>query len=133
MGRGVPLTHQFGFEVGVTGELDAFDLRGRRVENARFGQFNIAHHIWVDGDGVVRYMVRPGEDPLERCGLYVGGVGVASDRAHPDVLLLFLNAACAAGSPIAPTDRSCRLSTRAAHIRGQGHEGDSLRCTHDVG
>ena len=27
-----------------------FDLRGQRVENARFGQFNIAHHIWVDGE-----------------------------------------------------------------------------------
>jgi hypothetical protein len=55
-----PLHHKRGFEVGGTGDLDAFDLRGRRVENARFGQFNIAHHIWVDGKGVVRYMVPSG-------------------------------------------------------------------------
>jgi hypothetical protein len=47
-------------QVGANGGLDVCDLRGRRVDGARFGQFNIAHHIWVDGKGTVRYMVRPG-------------------------------------------------------------------------
>ena len=32
-------------------DLDAFDLRGRRLRTAKFGNFSWALHIWVDGNG----------------------------------------------------------------------------------
>jgi hypothetical protein len=35
--------------------LDAFALRGRRVEAVRFGQFSWQLHIWVDATGKQRH------------------------------------------------------------------------------
>jgi hypothetical protein len=36
-------------------DLDAHDLRGRRIVDARFGQGRHQHLIWVDQAGTVRY------------------------------------------------------------------------------
>lgn len=36
-------------------DVDAFELRGRRVEDLRFGQFSHQLHIWVDGSGRKRH------------------------------------------------------------------------------
>jgi hypothetical protein len=35
--------------------LDAVELRGRLLLDARFAQGRVRHFLWVDGDGVVRY------------------------------------------------------------------------------
>jgi len=48
-------------------DLDAFELRGRRVEDATFKQFDSGLHIWVDGHGVQQHPKtttrRPGTAP----------------------------------------------------------------------
>lgn len=36
-------------------DLDAYELRGRRVKDIRFGQFSHQLHIWVDGRGIRRH------------------------------------------------------------------------------
>jgi hypothetical protein len=41
-------------------DLDAFELRGRRVADAKFGQGKHQHFIWVDGNGAVRYGMQTG-------------------------------------------------------------------------
>jgi len=41
-----------------TSNLDACELRGRRVEGVRFGQFSHQLHIWVDADGEVRHPIK---------------------------------------------------------------------------
>jgi hypothetical protein len=39
----------------VNHDLDAFELRGRRIAGAKFGQGKHQHFIWVDAEGAVRY------------------------------------------------------------------------------
>ena len=39
----------------VNTDLDAFELRGRLIAGAKFGQGKHQHFIWVDAEGAVRY------------------------------------------------------------------------------
>lgn len=39
----------------ISHDLDAFNLRGRRLEAVKFGRGQYEHFIWVEGNGVVRY------------------------------------------------------------------------------
>ncbi|WP_299039993.1 hypothetical protein [uncultured Pseudokineococcus sp.] len=46
-------------------DLDAYDLRGRRITGARFDRGRFQHLIWVDGTGTVRYGQETGWAALE--------------------------------------------------------------------
>lgn len=48
------------------GDLDACELRGRRVTDVKFGRLSSLLHIWVDGAGVVRHPSSKAETPKGR-------------------------------------------------------------------
>jgi hypothetical protein len=51
----VPKRRRWAVPLTTPVDLDAHELRGRRVDDVRFGQFSHQLHIWVDGDGTIRH------------------------------------------------------------------------------